>query len=199
MVDTNQQVIEEARQRGDTLTSRELLLLIEQYHRPGGPGVGRELLEAYDAEVARDDVIPYQEGQLLETVERHLGDDESWVDEETYYPVGDDRVSTFPAAWHDELGDTTDLRAYVDVIGNAIGGSDTDSDSQRGRMGTGVPEGLLLEAARAVGGLDSETAKSRLEERRDAGELVEDADQHPNARVHLSEDTEAMRDGWLED
>lgn len=199
MVDTNQQVIEEARQRGDTLTSRELLLLIEQYHRPGGPGVGRELLEAYDAEVARDDVIPYQEGQLLETVERHLGDDESWVDEETYYPVGDDRVSTFPAAWHDELGDTTDLRAYVDVIGNAIGGSDTDSDSQRGRMGTGVPEGLLLEAARAVGGLDPETAKSRLEERRDAGELVEDADQHPNARVHLSEDTEAMRDGWLED
>lgn len=199
MVDTNQQVIEEARQRGDTLTSRELLLLIEQYHRPGGPGVGRELLEAYDAEVARDDVIPYQEGQLLETVERHLGDDESWVDEETYYPVGDDRVSTFPAAWHDELGDTTDLRAYVDVIGNAMGGSGTDSDSQRGRMGTGVPEGLLLEAARAVGGLDSETAKSRLEERRDAGELVEDADQHPNARVHLSEDTEAMRDGWLED
>lgn len=199
MVDTNQQVIEEARQRGDTLTSRELLLLIEQYHRPGGPGVGRELLEAYDAEAARDDVIPYQEGQLLETVERHLGDDESWVDEETYYPVGDDRVSTFPAAWHDELGDTTDLRAYVDVIGNAMGGSGTDSDSQRGRMGTGVPEGLLLEAARAVGGLDPETAKSRLEERRDAGELVEDADQHPNARVHLSEDTEAMRDGWLED
>lgn len=199
MVDTNQQVIEEARQRGETLTSRELLLLIEQYHRPRGPGVDRELLEAYDAEVARDDVIPYQEGQLLETVERHLGDDESWVDEETYYPVGDGRVSAFPAAWHEELGDTTDLRAYVDVIGNAMGGSDTDSDSQRGGMGTGVPEGLLLEAARAVGGLDRETAKSRLEERRDAGELVQDADQHPDARVHLSEDTEEMRDGWLED
>lgn len=199
MVDTNQQVIEEARQRGDTLTSRELLLLIERYHQPGEPGVDQEVLEAYDAELARDDVIPYQEGQFLGSIERDLGDDESWVGEGTYYPVGDGRISAFPAAWHDELGDTADMRAYVDVIGNAMGGSDTDSDSQHGGRGTGVPEELLLEAARAVGGLDQETAKSRLEERRDAGELVQDADQHPDARVHLSEDTDEMRDDSLED
>lgn len=198
MVDTNQQVIEEARQRGETLTSRELILSIEQYHRPEGPGVDQELLEAYDAEVARDDIIPYEEGQLLDAVERRLADDESWVDEETYYPVGDGRVSAFPAAWHDTLGETTDLRAYVDVIGEGMGRSGTDADSQRGGIGTGVPEGLLLEAAAAIGGLDQETVKSRLEEHRDAGELVQDADQHPDARVHLPEDTEEMRDDWLE-
>ncbi len=199
MADTNRQVIEEARQRGETLTSRELLLLIERYHHPEGPGVDEELLRAYDAEAAGDDIVPFKEGQLVEAVDRRLADEEEWVDEETYYPVGDDRISAFPASWHDTLGDTTDLRAYVDVIGDALVGDDTDADSRRGGVGTGVPEGLLLEAAAAIGGLDEETAKSRLEERRDEGSLVEDADQHPNARVHLSEEAEGMRDELLED
>lgn len=198
MVDTNQQVIEEARQRGETLTSRELLLLIERYHRPEGPGVDGELLDAYDDAAARDDIIPYKEGQLREAVERKLTDEETWVDEESYYPVGDGRVSAFPAAWHDKLSDTNDLRAYVDLIGEEMGRSGTDSDSQSGGIGTGVPEGLLLKAVTAIGGLDQETVKSRLEEHRDAGELVEDADQHPNARIHLPEDTDEMRDDWLE-
>lgn len=199
MVDTNQQVIEEARQRGETLTSRKLLLLVEQYHRSGSPGVDRDLLDAYDAAAARDDAIPFKEGQLSEAVSRDLVDDESWAGEDVYYPVGDDRISTFPAEWHDVLGDTTDVRAYVDVIGEAMADSGTGADSQRGGIGTGVPEGLVLEAMAVIGGLDQETAKDRLEQRRDDGELVEDADQHPDARIHLAEDAEWMRDDSLED
>lgn len=199
MVDTNQQVMEEARQRDDMLTSREMLLMIERQHRPDGPGVDQELLDAYDDAVGRDAAIPFEEGELRESVERRLSDDERWVDEDTYYRLGDDRISVFPAEWHDALGDTTDLRAYVDVIGEGMGTSGPGDDSQRGGFGTGVPEGLLLEAATVIGGLDQATAKDRLEQRRDDGDLVEDADQHPNARVHLADDVEGMRDDSLED
>ena len=199
MVDTNQQVIEEARQRDDMLTSRELLLMIERQHRPDGPGVDQELLDAYDDAVGRDEAIPFEEGELRESVERRLSDDETWVDEDTYYRLGDGRISVFPAEWHDALGDTTDLRAYVDVIGEGMGASGPGNDSQRGGLGTGVPEGLLLEAATVIGGLDQGTAKDRLEQHRADGDLVEDADQHPDARVHLAEDAEGLRDDSLED
>lgn len=199
MVDTNQQVIEEARQRDDMLTSREMLLMIERQHRPDGPGVDQELLDAYDDAVGRDAAIPFEEGELRESVERRLSDDERWVDEDTYYRLGDGRISVFPAEWHDALGDTRDVREYVDVIGEAMGESGPGADSRRGGVGTGVPEGLVLEAASVIGGLDQGTAKERLEQRRDDGELVEDADQHPNARIHLAEDAEWMRDDSLQD
>ena len=198
MVDTNQQVVEEARQRGETLTTRELLLLIEQHHRPEGPGVKKELLEAYNDTLAQDANIPYQEGQLLETIERDLTDSETWVGEDSFYSLGDGRISAFPAGWHETLGDSTDLRAYVDVMEEGLADEDTPANSQRGGMGTGVPESLLLEAAEAIGGITQDTAKDRLEEFRSEGSLVEDADQHPDARVSLSEEAEEMRDDWLE-
>lgn len=197
MVDTNEQVIAEAQQRGETLTERELVALIERYHRTEGPGVDRDLVEAYDTAVADEEIAPFAEGELQETLDRHLGDSDTWVDAETYYPVGDGRVSVFPAEWHDALGDSTDLRAYVDVIEEAMADEDTGTESPYGGLGTGVPEGLLLDAVAAIGGLDRETAKDRLERRRNDGELVQDADQHPDARVYLSEETDDMRDDWL--
>ena len=198
MVDINQQVLEEARRRDDMLTSRELLLMIERYHRSDGPGVDQELLDAYDEAVGRDEAIPFEEGELRESVERRSSDDESWVDEETYYRLGDGRISTFPAAWHEALGDTADIRAYVDVLGEGMGELGPGDDSQRGGLGTGVPEGFVLEAAMVIGGIDQETAKERFEQRRADGDLVEDADQHPDARIHLADDVEGMRDDSLE-
>lgn len=197
MAEINQQVVADARQRGETLTSRELLLLIERYHRTTGPGVDRELIDAYDDAVADDEAIPFTEGQFREEVDHHLGD-EDWAGTDTFYPVGEDRISAFPAEWHDTLEDSTDLRAYVDVIEESMADADTAADAPGGGLGTGVPEELLIDAAAAIGGLDRETAKDRLERHRNDGELVQDADQHPDARVYLSEETEGMRDDWLE-
>lgn len=198
MVDTNQQVLKEAQRRDDMLTSRELLLMIERYHRSDGRGIDQELIDAYDDAVGRDEAIPFEEGEFRESVERRLSDEETWVDEDTYYRLGDDRISTFPAEWHETLGDTTDIRAYVDVIGEGMGESGPGDGAQRGGLGTGVPEGIVLEAAMVIGGIDQETAQERLEQRRADGDLVEDADQHPDARIHLAEDVEGMRDDSLE-
>lgn len=205
MTEPSEQVLEEARQRGETLMTKDFVSLIERHHFDQ-QGVSRELLEAYDEAIARDDTVPFDSGDITSAVENRSVDEETWVDNEAIYRIGDGRVSVFPARWHEELGDTTDLRAYVSVIGDTIEGSDPDEDEPQGGMGTsvgsgvgsGVPEQVLLDAVSIIGGLEREAAKSQLEERRDDGELVQDADQHPEARVYLSEEVEDMRDDWLD-
>lgn len=206
MVETNEQVLEEARQRGETLLTREFVALIERHHLHE-QGVSREMLEAYDEAIGNDDVIPFEVGEVTSAVENRSLDEETWVDDEALYTIGNDRVSVFPARWHEKLGDTTDLRAYVSVIEDAIeGDADPDSEEPQGGMGSsvggglgsGVPEQVLLDAVAIISGTDRETVKDQLEERRTNGELVQDADQHPEARVYLSEETEDMQDDWLE-
>lgn len=204
MVETSEQVLEEARQRGEKLLTRDFVSLIERHHL-NEQGVSREMLDAYDEAIANDDMVPFEAGEVTSAVENRSVDEETWVDDEALYWIGNDRVSIFPARWHDELSETTDLRAYVDVIGDVIGGSDPDTDEPQGGMGTsvgggvgsGVPEQLLLDAASVIGGAERESAKDQLEERRNNGELVQDADQHPEARVYLSEEAGEMRDDWL--
>lgn len=204
MVETSEQVLEEARQRGEKLLTRQFVSLIERHH-PNEQGVSRELLEAYDEEIANDDIVPFEAGEVTSAVENRSVEEETWVDDEAVYVIGDGRVSVFPARWHDELGETTDLRAYVSVIEDVIGDADPDADEPQGGtgasvgggVGSGVPEQLLLDAAAVIGGIEREAAKDQLEERRNNGELVQDADQHPEARVLLSEEAEEMRDDWL--
>jgi hypothetical protein len=204
MVETSEQVLEEARERGETLLTKQFVSLIERHH-PNEQGASRELLEAYDEAIANDDMVPFEAGEVTSAVENRSVDEETWVDDEAVYVIGDGRVSIFPARWHDELGETTDLRAYVSVIEDVIGGADPDADEPQGGTGTsvgggvgsGVPEQLLLDAAAVIGGLEREAAKDQLEERRNNDELVQDADQHPEARVYLSEETDDMKDDWL--
>lgn len=198
MADPNEQALEEARQYGETLTARELLLIIERDERPSGPGVSRETIDAYDRAVATDDVLPFAEGQFRTTIDDDLSTASEWNDAEAYYAVGDDRVSLFPERWHDQLGDSDDLRQYVAVIEDDTASEDAAPDVPQGGIGTGVPEPLLLDAIIAIGGVEREEAKERLERHRRDGNLVQDADQHPDARVYLTEEAEGMRDDWLD-
>lgn len=198
MAESNQQALEEARQYGETLTVRELIRIVERYHHPDGPGIDRETLDAYDRAVAADDVLPFAEGQVRSTVEDGLSTDEEWHDAEAYYDIGDDRVSLFPRRWHDRLGESDDIREYVAVIEDDTASESAESDTPTGGIGTGVPEELLLNAIVVIDGVEREEAKERLERHRRDGELVEDADQHPDARVYLTEEAEGMRDDWLD-
>lgn len=195
MTDPNEQVLDEARQYGETLTTRELLLIIERDHP--GAGVDEETIAAYDEAIAADDILPFAEGQLRSAVDDRSTDG-GWQDAETYYAVGDGRVSLFPARWHDRLADSTDLREYVAIIEEASAEEDTAPDLPTGGIGTGVPESLLLDVMIAVDGIEREAAKERLESDRRDGKLVQDADQHPDARIYLPEEAEGMRDDLLD-
>lgn len=198
MADPNEQALEEARQYGETLTVRELVRTIEQHHRSEGSGIGRETIAAYDRAVGDDDTIPFTEGELRSEVEENLSKSEGWDDAEAYYTIDDDRVSLFPRRWHDELAASDDVRKYVAVIEDDTADEDTEPDVPKGGIGTGVPEEILLDAIIVIDGLAHEEAKERLEHERRDGNLVEDADQHPDARVYLTEEAEGMRDDWLD-
>lgn len=208
MVETNEQVLEEVRQQGDMLMTRELVSLIERHHSHE-QGVSRETIEAYDEAITNDDTLSFESGEVTSAVENRSVEGETWVDDQSLYSIGDDRVSAFPARWHEKLGETTDLRAYVSLIGDVMEGegkladpysSDPEDDegASGGGLGSGVPEQLVLDAVSVIGGTERDAVKEQLEERRTNGELVQDADQHPDARVYLSEETEEMGDDWLD-
>ncbi len=189
----NDGVVQDANERGEKLLPEDFLLWIEREHVAEGPGVTAERFRAYE-EALSAQRASFEPGELRSSLEETRVDSETWVDDDAVYALGGDRISTFPAVWHDRLADSDDLREYVAVIEEAT----SDTEISAGGRGPGVPEGLLLDAATVIGGLDREVAKERLERLRDDGDLVQDADQHPDARVYLGEEVRDMRDPWLE-
>lgn len=190
MADLDESVLEilEGNRSAD---SREFVTLLERHH--DGPGVDRDVVEAYLSALASDPETGNVD-RLRESVEDRIVDGEGWVDDRALYRLDGDRVSTFPARWHDELGGTDDLLAYVRFIIEEVG----PDSFVTGGAGRGIPEQVLLDAAEVVGGLDREEAKERLQRRRDAGDLAEDVDQHPAAEVYPTEDDSAVRDESLD-
>lgn len=58
-------------------------------------------------------------------------------------------------------------------------------DIERSAAGGGVPEDTLVEVVEAVGRVDRRAATEAIHEARDAGAVIEDADQHPQGAVYL--------------
>ena len=178
MVDLNDRIIRAAADQGNTLLVDDLVRLVEQYHDHDGSGVSRETLDAYARRLGdeRDD---FEADGFLGAVDDRLTDGGYTTD--AFYRVGDDRISAYPAQWHDDLGGETDLKEYVRYLSDR----DPESGAELGGAGRGVPEHELLDIVGVLGGTDPDAAKAQLESLRDDGELVEDADQHPNARVRF--------------
>ena len=197
MVEINERIVAEADDRGESLLVDEFLTLIEQYHSHDRPGIAWETLEAYpDAMAGTDYGHGHDMEGVLDAVDERLTDGDSEYATDAFYRLDDDRVSVYPTRWHDELGGETDLREFVRFL--AAIDPEGDSGADLGGSGRGVPEGVLLDAAGIVGQTDPETVKSRLEDLRQQGELVEDADQHPNARVRLPENADNLRDSSID-
>ncbi|WP_049898446.1 hypothetical protein [Halococcus agarilyticus] len=185
MAELNEDVFAAARQRGRTLLTEELVALIERHHPHDRPGVAREVVTRY-ADGLRDETsYDFDRDAFVEEVDARLVDTETWQGTDALYALGDDRVSRYPARWHDALGGSTDAREYVDFLLNETEGYLDDLDS--GAAGRGVPEDELLDVVSVVGRTDRETAKAEVEKAREAGDLAEDADQHPDARVRPAE------------
>lgn len=193
MATFNEHVLEEAGRRGDKLLVDDLVDLIERYDRTDETGVSvdrvvayAEQLETEGAPIEPDKVEPAVEERLTETT--HWTTDAtasgSWFGSGALYDVGDGRVSTVPAHWHDELDGETDLTRYLEVIFDDVHDESDAFDS--GGPGHGVPESLLLDAATVIGGLSREEAAEQLSDLYEAGVVDESADQQPNSRVQFT-------------
>jgi hypothetical protein len=180
-----------------TLLPREVVKLIERYHPHDQPGIAWSVLDAYATRLADDLRDQFDREEFLEDIEARLVETQTWASDDALYELDTNRVSLFPPRWHDSLGGATDLTAYVRFLTDEAPGF-ADDRTAVGGAGEGVPEQFLLETVNLVGRVDHATAKSRLEDLRDSGDLVEDADQHPNARVKLAEEADEEQDPSLQ-
>lgn len=178
-------VIDVAESEGEGLLFGELVLYIERYHPDDRPGVDRELLEGYIENLAAKNVFGRDAEFVFAQIDERTADSETWVKKDAFYRVGTDRISNFPKRWHERVDAADDLRTLVKVLTEDIETSPHGTDT--GGKGTGVPQQLLLDAATVLADYDRDDAKTELEEWRDRGELVMDADMHREGRVQLSE------------
>ena len=180
MTEPRDAVIDEVTQRSRNLSVPELVGFIECGH-PDTQGVSRETLAAYADVLADEPNFAFDTEAFGETIDDALVGTETWAGDDALYDLGDDRISTYPRAWHDRLGGETDVREYVRYLESDESGF-ADSDPYDG---VGVPESTLLDVVPVVGRTDRESVKAQIEDRRAAGEISQGADQHPDARVQL--------------
>ncbi|AQL43395.1 hypothetical protein BV210_12145 [Halorientalis sp. IM1011] len=187
MVTLSDDAVAEIKHEGESMTTIDLLTLIERHH-PETDGLDRETLEAYADRLAEERDYAFDAESFLSAVDDALTDTNEF-DDGLLYRLGDDRISVYPQSWHDELGDSADAEAYVgflqDVDGFPAASADTD---------LGVPERELESVLSVVGRISRDEARTVIERQREDGRLVEDADQHRNAGVYRSEDAEGLRD-----
>jgi hypothetical protein len=193
----SEQVLEAVGTERRTLLPEEVIELIERYHPHDQPGIAWSVLEAYATRLADDLGEQFDQEEFLETIEARLVDTSTWESDDALYKLDSKRLSLYPSSWHDHLGGSADLRAYVQFLTDKAPNF-SDEQTAGGGAGKGVPEQFLLDTVNLIGRIDRATVKSRLEDLRDSGELVEDADQHPNTRVQLVEEADHGQDSSLQ-
>lgn len=186
-------VVDELVHRGPA-TTRRTVQLVERGHRHQ-PVVELDTLDDYVDALAERRDFAFDPEDFHAELEDALVDGEEWIDEDRLYRIGDDRISRYPKRWHDEPGGSDDVAEFVHLLG------DTGFAESVGKSGAGggIDEEALLEVVAAVGRVPKDDAKAKLEELRDEGVLVEDANTHPHAGVYLADEAEGMRDPALED
>ena len=162
----------------DYFTARELVQYLERHHPVEGPGVPRDLVEAYA------DELEYDRERFDTSFEDRLTDARSWQPGDRLYRVGEN-VSIYPPAWHERLADTTDLSEYVDVMLESVRAPD---GVEVERADLGVSQDDLLTAVEIIAELDRGEARKRLRNQRLEGSLVLYAFQNPEELVRLPKD-----------
>jgi hypothetical protein len=124
--------------------AEEVVELIERYHPHDQPGIAWPVLEAYATRLTDDLGEQFDQEEFLEIIEARLVDTATWDSEDALYQLDSKRVSLYPAGWHDHLGGSADLEAYMRFLTDeALGFS--DEQTAVGGAGEGVPEQFLLD------------------------------------------------------
>jgi hypothetical protein len=184
MANPDDRILEAATDEG-TLRAERLLSICEEYDAEAEPGVTRDTLVTYaralddhetnveldtQAEGLTDqDSHAISDGLLIQELRTRRTDATEWEGRGIYeLDAEEDRLSAFPAAWHEAVGGETDMGELFRFL------EDTEPFRQDDEAGTGkVSPDRLIALASAVGGLDPETARERLSDLDEAGEIVE--------------------------
>lgn len=185
MVDIDDAVIEELVHEGSSMDRDDLFDVIERHH-DDRPGVPRQAVAAYARELASRRDYSFDADGFLAALDERRTDEETWAGHDWYYELDDDRVSQYPAAWHEHLGESTDAAEYVRFINERA--PDFAEELGRGGPETAVPKDALVDVLQAVGRMDREAATTAIEQAREHGALAEDVDQHPEAGVYPAEE-----------
>lgn len=178
MVELANTALDELQNRSETMTVHDLVRIVETYHPTDRPGVASETLVAYL------DALKYDSEEVGAEIDARLTDASGWQPNDAIYDLGEDRISVFPPAWHEQLGDTTDLTEYVKVIRSDV--DETQGPMEEAVTEAGVPEQFLFRVMRAIGGVEREQAREQLTTLRKEGVIEESTDQHPSGTVRLA-------------
>jgi len=184
MVDTDQRVVDEIIHEGEALGTRELIDILERYH-DDEPGISEAAIDAYTRELQAREDSSFDDEAFREVLADRRTDADSLVTDGTHlYELDGDRISQYPATWHDELGGERDPTAYLRFFEERVPSMLIQGREDR----QGLNEDTLIDVMTVVGEMDRESARAAIESARDDGRVVEDADQHPKAGVYLAND-----------
>lgn len=182
MTSLSQAALDAASDRGEYLLASQLVTYVERYDRAVDGGVPRYRLREYVGRLHDENPTLFDADDFETLLDEALTDADAWAGQDALYEV-EGGISAFPPRWHDRLAGEDDLTAYVDVIQADLSASDEFTGA--GAAGEGVPRELLFDAAAVLGPFDRDSAAAELERLQEHGDLVEQADQHPQARVSL--------------
>ena len=178
MTTVDSDLVDRLARHDEYFTAKELVRYLERHHPVEGPGVPRDLVEAYA------DELDYDPDRLATSLDDRLTDARTWQSGERLYEV-DDNLSVYPASWHERLAATTDLAAYVEVMLESVRAPE-GVEVDRDRLG--IRQNDLLTAVEIIADVDRSRAASLLREQRLAGDVVLYAFQNPEEIVRLPED-----------
>lgn len=180
MVSVDTDLANQLSHHDDYFAARDLVEYLERHHPVEGPGVPRDLVEAYA------DELEYDRERFDDSLDDRLTDARSWQPGDRLYRI-DGNVSVYPPSWHERLAGSTDLAEYVDVMLESV---KAPEGVEVDRSDLGVAQADLLTAAEIIGELDRGEATALLKNQRLGGSLVLYAFQNPEELVRLPKDDE---------
>ena len=181
MPELRDDVIDQAFHEGETLIVNDLVGLIERHHDDEYYGAPVDLVRAYVERLAEED-SRYDPEEVDEALDEQTVDDDSWVDADSLYDVGEGRVSKFPLEWHEALSGEKDVYEIVTFVVDALPEDGRDAFATGG-AGEGVPRQRLIDIAEIIGGLSQAEVRRQLEELGERDRIEVADEQHPQGRV----------------
>ncbi|NHN58421.1 MULTISPECIES: hypothetical protein [Halorussus] len=178
MASVDSDLVTQLSRHDEYYTARELVRYLERHHPVEGPGVPRDLVEAYAEE------LEYDLERFEESLEDRLTDARTWQPGDRLYRV-DGNVSIYPPSWHEQLADTTDLSKFVEVMLESVR---TPEGVEVDRSDLGVAQDDLLTAVEIIADMDRSEARRLLRSQRLEGRVVLWAFQNPEEIVRLPEE-----------